>query len=86
MKLLTGIITIAIAGLAAGILLAPDRGDNTRKKLNKQKGNFRSDLEKQINEGIYQLLDTIGELLEDYAKRSQKSVKEAKKKKKYVSF
>lgn len=86
MRLLSGIITIAVAGLAAGILLAPDRGDKTRKKLNKESGRFRSDLEKQINEGIYQLLDTIGELLEDYAKRSQKSLKQAKKRKKYVSF
>lgn len=86
MRLLSGIVTIAIAGLAAGVLLAPDRGDKTRKKLNKESGRFRSDMEKQVNEGIYQLLDTVGELLEDYAKRSQKSLKQAKKRKKYVSF
>lgn len=86
MRLLSSIITIAVAGLLAGILLAPDRGDKTRKKLNKESGRFRSDMEKQVNEGIYQLLDTIGELLDDYSKRSQKSLKQAKKRKKYVSF
>jgi len=86
MRLLSGIATIALAGLAAGILLAPDKGDKTRKKLNKESGRFRSDLEKQVNDGIYQLLDTVGELLEDYAKRSQKSLKQAKKRKKYVNF
>lgn len=86
MRLLSGIATIALAGLAAGILMAPDRGDKTRKKLNKESGRFKTDLEKQVNEGIYQLLDSVGDLLEDYAKRSQKSLKQAKKKKKYVSF
>jgi len=86
MRILSGIVTIALAGLAAGILLAPDRGEKTRKKLNKESGRFRTDLEKQINEGIYQLLDTISELLDDYSKRSQKSLKQAKKRKKYVNF
>lgn len=86
MRILSGIVTIALAGLAAGILLAPDRGEKTRKKLNKESGRFRTDLEKQINEGIYQLLDTISELLDDYSKRSQKSLKQAKKRKKYVNL
>jgi gas vesicle protein len=86
MRLLSGIITVALAGIIAGILLAPEQGEKTRKKLNQEGGRFRSDLEKQINEGIYQLLDTISELLDDYAKRSQKSLKEAKKRKKFVNL
>jgi gas vesicle protein len=86
MRLLSGLVTIALAGIAAGILLAPDRGNKTRTKISKESGRFRSDLEKSVNEGIYQLLDTVGELLDEYAKRSQKSLKQAKKRKKYVSF
>ena len=86
MRLLSGIITVALAGIVAGILLSPEQGEKTRKKLNKEGGRFRSDLEKQINDGIYQLLDTISELLDDYAKRSQKSLKQAKKRKKYVNL
>ena len=86
MRTLSGIITIALAGIVAGILLAPDRGEKTRKKFNKESGKVRTDLEKQINDGIYHLLDTISELLEDYSKRSQKSIKQAKKRKQYVSL
>ena len=82
MRFLTGLLTVALAGLAAGILLAPDRGDKTRVKLNKESSRFKSDLEKSLNSTIYELLDTVGELIADYSKRSQKSIKQAKKKKK----
>jgi len=86
MRFLTGLLTVALVGLAAGILLAPDRGDKTRIKLNKESSRFKSDLEKSLNSTIYELLDTVGELIADYSKRSQKSIKQAKKKKRYVSF
>ncbi|WKN44360.1 YtxH domain-containing protein [Tunicatimonas pelagia] len=86
MRLLSGIIAGALAGIAAGVLMAPDRGDSTRKKLNKESSRVRTDVEKSLNEGIYNLLDSVSQAIDDYSKRSQKSLKQAKKKKRYINF
>ncbi|MGD1889456.1 MAG: YtxH domain-containing protein [Cyclobacteriaceae bacterium] len=86
MRLLSGIIAGALAGIAAGILLAPEKGDKTRKRLNQEGTRFRSDVEKSLNEGIYNLLDSVSQAIDDYSKRSQKSLKQAKKKKRYINF
>ncbi len=86
MRLLSGIIAGTLAGIAAGVLMAPDKGDSTRKKLNKEGTRVRSDVEKSLNEGIYNLLDSVSQAIDDYSKRSQKSLKQAKKKKRYINF
>jgi len=86
MRLLSGIIAGAMAGIAAGVLMAPDKGEGTRKKLNKESSKVRSDVEKSLNEGIYNLLDSVSQAIDDYSKRSQKSLKQAKKKKRYINF
>ncbi|MEQ9443302.1 MAG: YtxH domain-containing protein [Cyclobacteriaceae bacterium] len=86
MRLLSGIIAGALAGIAAGILMAPEKGDATRKRLNKEGTRFRSDVEKSLNDGIYNLLDSVSHAIDDYSKRGQKSLKQAKKKKKFINF
>ena len=86
MRLLSGIIAGALAGIAAGVLMAPEKGDKTRKRLNKEGTRFRGDVEKSLNEGIYNLLDSVSSAIDDYSKRSQKSLKQAKKKKRYINF
>ena len=86
MRLLSGIIAGALAGIAAGVLMAPQKGDKTRKRLNKEGTRFRGDVEKSLNEGIYNFLDSVSNAIDDYSKRSQKSLKQAKKKKRYINF
>ena len=86
MRLLSGIIAGALAGIAAGVLMAPEKGDKTRKRLNKEGTRFRGDVEKSLNEGIYNFLDSVSNAIDDYSKRSQKSLKQAKKKKRYINF
>lgn len=86
MRLLSGIIAGALAGIAAGILMAPEKGDATRKRLNKEGTRFRTDVEKSVNEGIYNLLDSVSHAIDDYSKKSQKSLKQAKKKKRFINF
>ncbi|MEM8965878.1 MAG: YtxH domain-containing protein [Bacteroidota bacterium] len=86
MRLLSGIVAGVLAGIAAGVLMAPDKGDATRKRLNKEGNRVRGDVEKSVNEGIYNLLDSISQAIDDYSKRSQKSLKQAKKKKRYINF
>jgi gas vesicle protein len=86
MRLLSVLVIGAIAGLLAINLNAPEKRTQARRRVNKEGGKLRSDMEKTINEAIYALLDNLGEVIEEYAKRSQKSIKQAKKKKSYVQF
>lgn len=81
MKLLPGIIVGAFAGVVAGILMAPESGENTRKKLAKEGNNFKEDFEGSLNKSIDTFLSTISEAVDEYSKQSKQSLKKAKKKK-----
>ena len=54
-KLITGVLAGAAAGAILGILLAPDKGSETRKKIAK-KGN---DLSGSVKDGIEKIGDSI---------------------------
>ena len=54
-KLVTGVLAGAAAGAILGILLAPDKGSETRKKIAK-KGN---DLSGSVKDGIGKIGDSI---------------------------
>jgi gas vesicle protein len=53
-KLLAGFIAGAVAGTLIGILLAPDKGSNTRQKM-----------AGKVNDGLKKLKRTLGSLGED---------------------
>lgn len=50
-KILISIAAGAAAGLIAGILFAPDKGTETRKKIKRQKEKFADDVKDTINKG-----------------------------------
>ncbi len=79
MKNLTGILLGAAAGIAAGILLAPDSGNKTRKVLGKESDKWKANFEKQLGENVDSILDGLTKAIEYYSKRSQKSLKEIRK-------
>jgi len=56
-KLITGVVAGAAAGAILGILLAPDKGSATRKKIAK-KG---SDLTGSVKDGFGKLSETISD-------------------------
>ncbi|MDZ7774553.1 MAG: YtxH domain-containing protein [Bacteroidales bacterium] len=82
-KVLLGIIAGAAAGALAGILLAPEKGSKTRKRIIRKGEDYKDEVEDTFNE----LLDTITEKTEkvkdeisDYAdKKMGKTEKDAKK-------
>jgi len=47
---LLALITGAAIGAGVGLLYAPDKGENTRKKLNKEAKKAKTKLDKQVNE------------------------------------
>ena len=49
-KLLTGVIIGAAAGAALGILFAPEKGEETRKKLAKKSGDIGDSVRNKFNE------------------------------------
>lgn len=68
--------------MVAGVLMAPESGDKTRKKLAKEGNDFKEDFEGSLNRSIDTFLNTISEAVDDYSKQSKQSLKAAKKKKK----
>ena len=56
-KLITGIVAGAAAGAIVGILMAPDKGSETRKKIAK-KGN---DLSGSVKDGLNKITNNVSE-------------------------
>lgn len=86
MRLLTG-LSIAAAGVGAYFMLRKKKRKTKRNfRQNMISGKVRNDLEKTINRGIHRLLNTSDDLIRDYSKRSHKTLRQAKKRKKYVTL
>jgi gas vesicle protein len=51
-KLVTGLVIGAAAGLVAGILFAPDKGTETRKKIADKAGDFTDELKDGFNDFV----------------------------------
>ena len=49
MRLISGIVVAALVGVTSGILMAPDKGNKTRKKFSKDGDRFKKDFEKNFN-------------------------------------
>ncbi len=59
-KIFTGILIGAAAGAVLGILFAPEKGTDTRKKISKKGTDLKDTLKTKIND----LVDTIAEQFE----------------------
>ncbi|MFP4091361.1 MAG: YtxH domain-containing protein [Cyclobacteriaceae bacterium] len=59
MKIISGLLAGALAGVATGILLAPDKGKKTQKRLGKRSNKWLSSFEKSSGKGLDQLVSGI---------------------------
>ncbi|MBE9480956.1 MAG: YtxH domain-containing protein, partial [Bacteroidetes bacterium] len=60
----TGLISGVAIGAVLGILYAPDKGVNTRKKINKKAGEIKDDINKKIDDIKHYAEDAVGDIKE----------------------
>ena len=70
-KLITGVLAGAAAGAILGVLLAPDKGTETRKKIAK-KGNDFTD---SVKDGIDKLSESITDKFQSIKRKGDKQNK-----------
>lgn len=78
-KILTGFFVGAMGGLIAGLLMAPDSGKGTRKKITDTAHKLQHELhdfaEETLEATKKSIAETIDDLAKDHNKKEQKSVK-----------
>lgn len=79
-KVLLGVLTGVAAGALLGILFAPDKGSETRKKLSKKGSDYADELKNKFNEFIESVtdqLDTVQEDVEELARKGKAKADQA---------
>lgn len=80
-KLIVGFLAGAAVGALAGILLAPDKGSNTRKKIADKTGDLSDTVKKSFNKFIDGVKDTYSgakEEADEFGEKVKAKLGEAK--------
>lgn len=83
MKNFLSLVTGVLAGAAIGLLLAPESGEETRKKLKKYGKELQTDLDARIEEGrekVGELRDLGEERLAEFRENTEQFLEETAKK------
>lgn len=74
-KIMLGVLAGAAAGTIAGILIAPDRGENTRKKVSDSSNKFKEDINSKLQQSVDRmnsLTESAFNLVNDYKEKFKK--------------
>ncbi len=66
-------------GAAVGILLAPESGKKTRKKLSSESDAFFKDLQDQLQSGLENIRSQYNDYVETAASKSEEVISQAKR-------
>lgn len=77
-KIILGIAAGAIAGAMTGILIAPDDGRKTRKKIGKESDKLRNSISEAVRESLESAKSRYNKILDDYANDARKNITAAK--------
>lgn len=83
MKSLPGILVGLAVGAVVGLLLAPESGKKTRKRISSESDSFFKDLQDQLQEGLDSIRTQYNDYVDTAASKTQEVLGQAKKKAKY---
>lgn len=79
MKSLPGILIGLAAGAVLGLLLAPQSGKKTRRRINHDSESFFKNLQDQLQEGLESIKGQYNDMVDTTSTRTQDAIKEAKR-------
>jgi gas vesicle protein len=78
-KVLLGVLAGVAAGATLGILFAPDRGSNTRRKISRKGDEYADELESKFNEFIESITEKFEDLKEEACHMAENGEKKLEK-------
>lgn len=83
MKSLPGILVGLAVGAVVGLLLAPESGKKTRKRISSESDSFFKDLQNQLQTGLENIKSQYSDYVDTAASKTQDAVKQAKRRANY---
>lgn len=80
MKSLPGILVGLAVGAVVGLLLAPESGNKTRKRISSESDSFFKDLQDQLQSGLESIKSQYNDYVDAAADKGQDLVGQAKRK------
>ena len=80
MKSLPGILVGLAVGAVVGILLAPESGNKTRKRISSESDSFFKDLQDQLQSGLESIKSQYNDYIDTASGKTEELVGQAKRK------
>ena len=78
MKSLPGILVGLAVGAVVGLLIAPESGKKTRKRISSESDSFFKDLQDQLQTGLDNIKSQYNDYVDTASSKTEEAVKQAK--------